>query len=159
MCDPATLGLAAISGIQSMSSISSQNKASAANTANALEANNNETEQTTAQYIEQQRSLLQGGFDAILKGRANESTAYTSAIQSGVQGASIKALLRDQKQKTARSAVRTGQEMTSLQNRTGASYEHIAAKTQGRINSVAPTGFTIGDAAGILAPIVKSQMD
>lgn len=159
MCDPATLGMAALSGIQSMSAINAQNEASAQNRANALQAANDEREQSDFKMIEENRSLIQGGFDATLAGRANEAIAYTSALENGVQGASLKALMRDGKQKTARSATRTGQEIKSLTTQQSVNYRGITTKTQGRINSVPTTGWTLGDTAGVLAPIVKSQME
>lgn len=158
MCDP-TLGMVALNGISTMAGISSQNKASAANAQNAKLAANYEYQTSTEQYIEQNRSLLQGGFDAILAGREAESQAYTSAIQNGVQGNSIKAILRDQRQKTGRSATRTAQEQESLTNRTINAYKGIEQKTIARIASVPSTSFGLGDAVGILAPIVKYGSD
>lgn len=161
MCDPVTAG-AAMGGlqlIQTMSGISDQNRAAKRNARAAGQAQADETDQTTASYIEQQRGLLQGSFDAILEGRANEATAYTSAVENGVQGASVRAMLRDRSQKAGRNKSRAEQEMGSLRAQTGASYKHIRSKAKGRINSVSPTKFGLGDAAGILAPIVSSQMD
>lgn len=159
MCDPGTGGLVALQGIQSFAAIDAQNDAAAANRSLAVQAQNDENEQTTRQFIEQNRSLLQGSFDAILEGRANEASAYTSAIENGVQGSSVRAVLRDQRQQAGRNKSRSEQERKSLQTQTGASLRHIGSKTQGRINSVAPTRFSLGDAAGILAPIAKSQME
>ena len=152
----AATGLAAVS---SVSAINSQNAAATKTRAHAVSSANDETASSTSQYIEQNRSLIQGGFDAILEGRANESAAYSSAIENGVQGASIKAILRSNKQSTARSSGRTTQEMASLKTQTGASYKHISAKAQGRINSVPTTSFGIGDLAKIAAPGIKSQME
>ena len=159
MCEPTTIAMASLSAIQSASAISDQNKASAANRVNANDAMNDEIEQSGKQYIEQNRSLIQGGFDAVLQGRADEATSYTSAIENGVQGASVKALMRSQKQITDRNAGRTRQEMTSLSDQQGANFKHIAAKAQGRINSAPTTGWTIGDTASVLAPIVKAEME
>lgn len=159
MCDPISIGMAGLSAISKASAINAQNQAHVANAANALEANNNEIEQSTEQYIEQQRSLIQGGFDAILEGRDAESIAYTSAIENGVQGNSLKAILRDQAQTAGRNAVRNSQEMGSLRRQTGANFDHITAKTKGRISSVSSTKWTLGDTASVLAPIVRSQMD
>ena len=159
MCDPVTGGLMAINAASSISSISEQNGSAAANAANATQAANNEYASTTAQYIEQNRSLIQGGFDAILEGRAAESAAYASAIENGVQGASIKAVMRSQRQNTRRGAGRTRQELQSLRTQTGANYDHIASKQQGRINSVPTTSFGIGDLAKIATPAVESQME
>jgi len=159
MCDPLTLGMAALSGIQSASAIGDQNKAASDNRANALQAQNAEIEQSGKQFIEQNRSLIQGGFDAVLQGRADEATAYTSAIENGVQGASVKALLRSQKQITDRSKSRGAQEMSSLLDQQGTNLKHIGAKAQARINSVPTTRWTLGDTAGLLSPIIKSQME
>ena len=152
----ASAGLAAVS---SVSAINNQNKAAVGNARNAKIAMNEEQATTTEQYIEQNRSLVQGGFDAILAGRSAESEAYTSAIQNGVQGASVKAVLRDRSQKTARSAGRTRQEMDSLSRQTGANLNHIRTKAQGRINSTPTTSFGFGDLAKIAAPMVNAQMD
>ena len=152
----ASAGLAAVSTV---SAINSQNKAAVGNARNAKLAMNDEQASTTEQYIQQNRSLVQGGFDAILAGRAAESEAYTSAIQNGVQGASVKAVLRDRSQKTARGAGRTNQEMDSLSRQTGANLNHIRSKAQGRINSNPTTSFGFGDLAKIAAPMVNAQMD
>jgi len=178
MCEPATLALiattvgpamtaavssgaasAALTGVGIAADISAQNKAAKGNARNAKIAMNQEQATTTEQYIEQNRSLLQGGFDAILEGRAAESEAYTSAIQNGVQGASVKAVLRDRKQKTARGAGRTNQEMDSLKRQTGANLDHIRSKAQGRINQSPTTSIGFGDLARIAAPMVNAQMD
>lgn len=159
MCDPVTASLMALQTISTASEISEQNGAAAANAGNAKTAMNDEIVSTTGQYIEQNRSLLQGGFDEILAGRAAQSTAYTSAIENGVQGASVKAVLRSNAQKTSRSMGRTGQEMDSLSRQTGANFKHITSKAQGRINSVPTTSFGIGDLAKIAAPAVQSQME
>ena len=152
----ASAGLAAVSATDA---INKQNQAAVLNANQAVSAMNNETASTTAQYIEQNRSLVQGGFDAILAGRSAEAEGYTSAISNGVQGASVKSMLRSNKQKTARGAGRTGQEMDSLSQQTGANYKHIVSKAQGRINSVPTTSFGIGDLAQIAAPMVNAQMD
>jgi len=174
MCEPVTLATigsmastavssgaagAALTGISTISAINDQNAAAAENGAHAIQAMNDETATTTEQYIEQNRSLVQGGFDAILQGRASESAAYTSAIENGAQGASVKAVLRDRKQKGARSAGRTKQEQASLARQTGANYKHIGSKAQGRINSTPTTSFGLGDFAKIAAPMVNAQMD
>lgn len=167
MCEPVTLATilssgaasAGLSAVSSVAGISAQNNAAASNATNAIASMNNEIATTTDQYIEQNRSLVQGGFDAILAGRAAEAEGYTSAISNGVQGASVKAMLRDSKQKTARGAGRTGQEMASLRQQAGASFKHIGSKTQGRINGVATTSFGFGDLAQIAAPMVNAQMD
>jgi len=162
MCDP-VLGPAILSSglqlIKTKGAIDSQNEAARTNTANALQAQNDSIDQTQDQYIEQNRSLIQGGFDAILEGRANESAAYASAIQNGVQGNSVKALMRSHKQNSARSAGRAQQEIKSLRQQTGASLKHIKSTTQGRINGVPRTKMGLGDVAQIVAPIVRSQME
>lgn len=159
MCDPVTAGLTALRGISTISEIQEQNSAAGANARNAIRAQNDETATTTEQYIEQNRSLIQGGFDAILEGRSAEAEAYTSAVQNGVQGASVKAVLRDRQQKTSRSTGRTKQEMDSLARQTGANFKHISTKAQGRINSVPTTSFGLGDLAKIATPAVRSQME
>lgn len=159
MCEPTTMALMALQGASSISAIQNQNTAAASNAAHAIAASNDEIASTTEQYIEQNRSLIQGGFDAILEGRQAESLAYTSAIENGVQGASVKAMLRDRRQKTGRSQTRLNQEMDSLARQTGANYKHIASKTQGRINSVPTTSFGLGDLAKIAAPAVRAEME
>ncbi len=159
MCDPVTAGLTGLQAISTVSEINGQNAAAVKNAAYAKSAANDEIATTTEQYIEQNRSLVQGGFDAILEGRAAEAEAYTSAIQNGAQGASVKAVLRDRKQKTARGAGRTKQEMASLSRQTSANFKHIGSKTQGRINSVPTTSLGIGDLAKIANPAIRSQME
>lgn len=159
MCDPLTIAMAGLNAASSASAIGAQNSAAVKNDAHAKAAMNDEYVSSTEQYIEQNRSLIQGGFDAVLEGRANESIAFASAIENGVQGSSVKALLRDRRQKSSRSAGRTEQEMKSLKDQTGANYKHIRSKAQGRINSVPTTSFGLGDAANALSPIVKGQME
>ena len=159
MCEPMTLAMAALQGASSMAGINAQNEAHVKNRANALQAQNIEIDDTGRQYVEQNRSLIQGGFDAILEGRSAEAEAFTSAIQNGVQGSSVRALMRDRKQKTNRNATRTAQSQDSLKTQVGANMRHISNKTQGRINSVSSTGFGIGDMAGVLAPIVRAEME
>ena len=158
MCDP-TIAMAGLNVAKSASAIGAQNSAAVQNDAHAKAAMNDEYVSSTEQYIEQNRSLIQGGFDAVLEGRANESIAFASAIENGVQGSSVKALLRDHRQKTQRSSGRTKQEMKSLKDQTGANYKHIRSKAQGRINSVPTTSFGLGDVANALSPIVKGQME
>lgn len=159
MCDPLTIAMAGLNAASSASAIGAQNSAAVQNDAHAKAAMNDEYVSSTEQYIEQNRSLIQGGFDAVLEGRANESIAFASAIENGVQGSSVKALLRDRRQKSSRSAGRTEQEMKSLKDQTGANYKHIRSKAQGRINSVPTTSFGLGDAANALSPIVKGLME
>jgi hypothetical protein len=148
-----------MAALGTVAGINAQNGAAIENSVHAKSAMNDEIASTTEQYVEQQRSLVQGGFDAILAGRDAESEAYTSAIANGVQGASVKAMLRDHKQKTGRSAGRTNQEMASLARQTEGNFAHIGAKAQGRINSVSTTSFGIGDLAKIATPVINAQMD
>lgn len=157
MCDP-TIAVAALSGVQSMAAISEQNQAAAENTAQAKRAANEQYSSESERYIEENRALLQQSYDAILAGRAAESEAYTSAIQNGVQGASVRAILRDRAAKTERSIVRAQQEGTSLRNQLGNSFKAIQTQTAGRISSVPTTRFGVGDLAGILAPIAKDKL-
>jgi len=158
MCDPLTLGIAqgGLSLIGSASAVSAQNTAASNNRANSIQAMNAEQGQTTADYIEQNRSLIQGGFDAILEGRDAEATAYSSAVQAGAQGASVFAVLRNNRQIMGRNKSRTGQEMSSLRTQTTRQFDNIRAKAQGRINQVAPTGLNLGDFASALAPIGRA---
>lgn len=158
MCNPA-YGVAALQFIGSNASINAQNANAEQTAVNANAAANDEYASTTKQYIEQNRSLIQGGFDAVLQGREDEALAYTSAIENGVQGASVKAVLRDSRQSTGRSTARTSQEIASLRTQVGANLDHIESKAQGRINSASPTGFNLGDAAQVLSPILRSQTD
>ena len=155
----AAVASAGLSAASSISAINAQNRAHVANRANAMQAQNNEINDQGRQFVEQNRSLIQGGFDAILQGRAAEAEAYTSAIQNGVSGSSVRAMLRDRRQKVARNATRTQQERTSLEQQTGANFKHIGAKTQGRINSVSKTSWSLGDTAKALQPIARAQME
>lgn len=162
MCEPITMtsmAMAGLQGIQSISAINDQNAAAAENSIAARVAANDEFEGTTSQYIEEQRSLVQGGFDAILEGRAAEAESYTSAIQNGVRGASVKAVLRDVRQKTERGASRTKQEMESLARGTTQQFRNITSRTKARIASVPTTKFGLGDVAQIVTPIIRGQMD
>lgn len=159
MCDPITMAMSGLNAVQSMASISAQNSAAAQNHANSIQAMNDSIAQEQLSFSERNRSLLQGGFDAILEGREAESAAYASAIQNGVQGNSVKAMLRDTRRKTARNSSRTTQEMESLREQTGANLDHIHTTASGRINSVPTTSFGFGDLAGVLSPIVKSELE
>ena len=161
MCDPTTLAISqmALSAAGSMSAINDQNEAAAANRRNAITAQNNKIEDQGRQYIEQNRSLIQGGFDSVLAGRAAQADAYTAAIANGVQGNSVKAMLSDQRMASQRNTQRTNQEMSSLSDQTDANFRNIRAGTQGKINSVSTTSFGLGDAAKALTPIVRYGME
>jgi len=159
MCEPTTIAMAGLSAVGSMSEIGAQNDAAVANAANAKTAMNDQYADQSRQYVEQNRSLIQGGFDSILAGREAESDAFTSAIANGVQGASVKAMFLDTRQQTARSATRTRQEMESLEGQVNANFKNIRSGTQGRINSVPTTSFGLGDAAQALTPIIRYEME
>ena len=161
MCNvpPAVLAMSGLSIMSSAGAISAQNEQSVANAANAKQTMNDETVSTTRSFLEQNRSLIQSGFDAVLEGRADEAIAFTSAIENGAQGASVKAALRDHRQKTNRSVSRTRQEQDSLRDQTGANLKHIRSKAQGRIGSIPTTKFGLGDAASAAAPIVDYLQD
>ena len=168
MCDP-TLAMVGINAVGTMSGISAQNDAADAqtryqyaNARNAKLAANNQYEQQQRSYIEESRSIIQAGMDTVLQGRAAEAAAYTSAIQNGARGASVKALMRDKGMKASRNAQRTAQELRSLETATEGSLKNINDTTKGRIASVRGgeyTSFGLGDAVGILAPIAKYGSD
>lgn len=158
MCDP-TLAMAGLSAVKSISAIKDQNEAAAANRRNAITAQNNKIEEQGRQYIEQNRSLIQGGFDSVLAGRAAQADAYTAAIANGVQGNSVRAMLSNQRMASQRNTQRTNQEMSSLSDQTDANFRNIRAGTQGKINSVSTTSFGLGDAAKALTPIIRNQME
>jgi hypothetical protein len=151
--------MAGLSLIGTMNTINNQNDHAEANAQNAKIAANQEREGTDASYIEQHRSLIQGAFDSVIAGREAEATSYASAIENGVQGSSVKASLRSLRQKSDRNTARTSQEMKSLRSQTQSQYRHINAKATGRIASVPTTSFGLGDAATVLAPIVRGQME
>lgn len=158
MCDP-TLAMSALSVGKSMSAISDQNAAAARNREIAIQAQNDQIDDQGRQYVEQNRSLIQGTFDSILAGREAEADAYTSAIANGAQGNSVRAMMSATRQKVSRGATRSQQEGDSLRGQVGASFKNIRSRTQGRINSVPTTSFGIGDAAQALAPIVRHEME
>lgn len=159
MCNPLALGLAqgGLSLIGSAAEVNAQNEASDRNRQHSIRAMNEEQADSMARYVEDQRSLIQGSFDAILEGRAEEATAYASAVQNGVTGSSVKAVLRDSRQKTGRSTSRTKQEMSSLRTQTGNQQKHIRSKAQGRINQVPRTSLNMGHIASAISPIIRSQ--
>jgi len=159
MCDAPTIAMAGLSAAKSMSAINDQNEAAAANRKNALIAQNNQIEEQGRQYIEQNRSLIQGGFDSVLAGRAAQADAYTAAIANGVQGNSVRAMLSNQRMASQRNTQRTNQEMSSLSDQTDANFRNIRAGTQGKINSVSTTSFGLGDAAQALTPIIRNEME
>lgn len=166
MCDPVIGMQLALAGAQSglsimgrRAEIEAQNKHAAATGRLAKSAMNDEMASTTAGFIEQNRSLIQGGFDAVLAGRAAESTAYASAIENGVKGASVKATLRSLKQNTERSTGRTKQEIKSLSDQHGMNLKHVVSKAKGRMAGAPTTEWGIGDTAQALAPIVRSFQD
>lgn len=154
MCDP-TLATVGINAIGTMSSINAQNEAALANAQNAKLAANNEYVQNTRQMLDQNRAILQTGMDLTLQGREAESRAYTSAIGSGVQGSSVRALLRDKRFASTRNRQRNQQEQTGLKNALKTRNEQARSRAEGRIASQPMTSFGIGDALGILAPIPK----
>jgi len=161
MCEPSTLAAmtaaqVGLSAISRNEEIKAQNTAAYANARNAKVAMNDEMVTSTGQYIEQQRGLIQGGFDAILEGRQAESTAFTSAIENGVQGASVKAVLRDNRQSAGRNTSRLNNEMDSLSTQQSANYRHIQSKAQGRINSVSTTKWGLGDIAKIAGDGIRT---
>ena len=151
--------MAGLSAVGSMSQISAQNDAAAANRANAIQAQNDQIDDQGRQFVEQNRALIQEGFDNVLAGRSAQADAYTSAIANGVQGRSVRAMMTSNKQKTSRSRNRTQQEMESLSTQTDANFKHIRSSTQGRINRVSTTSFGLGDAAQALTPIVRAEME
>ena len=155
MCDPVTGALVASSLASSIQGIQAQNKAASANRENAMQAQNVSIDQMGQQQVEQNRGLIQQGFDATLQGREAASTAYTSATEAGVAGNSVRQMMRSKSQIANRNAGRTGQEMASLQNQAGSNLRGLGATTQGRINSVPTTRFGIGDAASALMPIAN----
>lgn len=159
MCEPMTLAVAGLNAVGTLAGISAQNSASASNQANALSAMNDAIGQEQQSFIEQNRSLIQGGFDAVLAGREAESTAYTSALQNGVKGNSVKAALRDARRATGKNRTRTQQEVDSLGDQTAVNLTSIRSTAQSRINSTPRTSFGLGDLTGILAPIVKSELE
>lgn len=159
MCDPVTAGLAGLQAISSVAGINAQNDAAVANATNAKTAMNDEYASTQTQFIEQNRSMIQGGFDAVLAGRKAEAAGYTSAVENGVAGASVKAMLRDRRMQTVRGQTRNKQEQSSLKSGVQNQFTNIRTKAKGRIASMPTTSFGIGDAASILTPIVRSQAD
>lgn len=154
MCDP-TLAMVGVNAVSTMAGINQQNAAAAANAQNAKLAANNEYTQNSRAYIDQSRSILQTGMDLVLQGREAESKAYTSAIQSGVQGASVRALMREKGFAATRNRQRNQQELAGLQSATETRNEQVRAKAKGRIASVPTTSFGLGDALSIVAPIPK----
>lgn len=158
MCDPMTIAMAGLNAVGQMSAINAQNDAAARNRQVALQAMNEEQAQNAEQYVEQQRSLIQGGFDSILQGREDAATAYASAIQNGVSGMSVRATLRDIRQTAGRNTSRNQQEQNSLRIQTQRQQRGARATAQSRINSVPTTGFNMGDLGVVLSPILRSQM-
>jgi len=154
MCDP-TLAMVGVNAVSTMAGINDQNRAAMANAQNAKLAANNEYVQNQRAMIDQNRAILQNGMDMILQGRAAESRSYTSAIQSGVQGSSVRALMREKGFAATRNRQRNRQEMEGLKSATTTRNEQTRAKAKARIASVPTTSFGIGDALGIVAPIAK----
>ena len=159
MCDPVTLAMSALQGVGSVAGIQGQNSYAAANATNANQSANDQYAASQLEFVEKSRSLIQGGFDQVLAGREAESSAYASALENGVQGASVKAMLRDKKQKAGRNVSRTNQELKSLTTQTGENLKHVRTQPQARINSAPTTSFGLGDIGSMLAPIVKAEME
>lgn len=154
MCDP-TLAMVGLNAAGTMARIGQQNAAAEANARQAISAGNTEMVSDHRRYIEDSRSLIQQGMDAVLQGRSAESTAYTSAIQSGVRGASVRAVMRDKRMTMGRNTRRTSLELDSLESAADARGREVRAKVKGRIAQVPGTRFGLGDAVSILAPIPK----
>lgn len=157
MCEPSTIAMAGISLASSAAQVGQQNDAAAQNRANALQAQNDQIDSQGRQYVEQNRTLIQGAFDNVLAGREGEADAFTSAIANGVQGRSVRAMLADRKQTAARNSARQMQESEGLRDQTGANFRNIRSRTQGRINQVPTTSLGLGDFASALSPIVKYE--
>lgn len=159
MCEP-TLLLGAVSGglslMASQAQVDEQNAAAARNRQHSLLAANEEYAQVQDRYIEENRSLIQGGFDSILAGRADEATAYASALQNGVSGNSVKAVLRDHRQMTGRNKSRTSMEAASLRKNATNNFTNVRSRAQGRINQVPTTSLNMGDYASALSPILRA---
>jgi hypothetical protein len=153
-----TIAMAGLNAVGQMAAINEQNAAAERNRQISLQAMNEEQAQNAEQYVEQQRSLIQSGFDAVLQGREDEATAYTSALQNGVSGLSVRAVLRDARQTAGRNTSRNQQEQNSLNIQTSRAQRGSVATARGRINQVAPTSFNMGDLGVVLSPILRSQM-
>lgn len=154
MCDP-TLATVGLNAVGTMAGISSQNRAAAANARNAKSAANDQYVQNSRSYIDESRSILQSGMDMVLQGREAESRAYTSAIQSGVTGTSVRALMRDKGLAATRNRQRNQQDLAGLKTSTETRNKQSRATARARIAQMPSTSFGIGDAASILAPIPK----
>jgi len=157
MCEP-TYAMAGLKAVSTVASINAQNEASMKNAMRARQAANNQYVQNAEKYIQDNRSILQAGFDRALEGREAESMAYASAIENGVQGKSVRAMLRDKNFQTTRNRMRTQQELESLESSAEARMINIHDRAEGRVASVPSTSFGLGDAAQILTPIVKKEM-
>jgi hypothetical protein len=158
MCDP-TLGMVALNAVGTVAGIQSQNSHSAAVAANARQAANNQYAAESSNYVQQNRALIQGGFDAILEGRAKEAIAYTSAIENNGAGNSLRAVLADRRGKTGRGMDRFAQEADANKAQLDTKFKSIETQAAGRMASAPPTSFGLGDLVGIVAPIPKYGSD
>ena len=150
MCDPTLLaiGKVATTAMAEGERVREQNEANARNTAAARAASSDSQQSTVARYVEDQRSLIQAGLDSTLEGREAEALAYTSAIESGVQGTSVNEVIMEKRALEARNANRSKQEMDSLRTNVGIDFANIDAQRQSRENSVPRTKFSMAKIAG-----------
>lgn len=153
MCNPTVLAVAKV-GVAAMGEaerVREQNEASDRNRAAARAAASDEQQSVTARYVEDQRSLVQAGMDSILEGREAEALAYTSAVESGVQGTSVAEMILEKDALQGRNQQRSQAEMASLRTQVGIDFSNIDARRQSRENSVPRTKFSMAKIAGAAA--------
>lgn len=141
MCEPTTIisgvGLA-VSAASTISGFMAQNAASAENRVNAVRDMNIKQERQQAQFEQENRAAIQEGFELALEGRAKESTAFTSAVTSGVAGVSVNEMIGDLKAKTARGMATIDQEQEARREQFMVDGESIVSATNSQINAVQP---------------------
>lgn len=120
MCDPVTMAtiFAISAGAKHNADVeatNAYNKAANQTQKNAITAAQNQYVQQQQQFIEESRAAQQEGYDAALAKEAAISTGRVSAINAGVTGVSVNALLADEIGKGARNQGRITDKMNNLE--------------------------------------------
>ena len=151
MCEPVTIGMtilgaasAAMSHQSAVAEADATNDAAAATHDSARQTTINQHTQETRKFVEESRVNVEEGFDATLEKRAAMAAAEVIGGTSGVDGASVDAMIAAEAQKGARNVYRTkdAQENARLDFTAGVN----AATDQGNAR-IAATPFVSGPSA------------
>jgi len=147
--------LAIASGVSSAASgilgAKATNSAARRTWRNALKDRAFQYRQAQRQFIEQDRSARQAGYDAALQARAARASAVNSGASGGISGNTVDALIAEQMRVGARNQSRIQDQRTNNRAAFSARTEKIQSQTQSRINQTPTDSFGFLDAASIAA--------